>query len=401
MTTSSNRSRDDAGENKAVLDLAREAVAGIKGIHQRLDEADGRINHLEAELDAGRGGGGRSDAYAAKAQDTTFRRFLKGGCRDEGAYKAMLDACPMEYKAMSLTDAEGGYTVPEQLAAAIEAKRRELSPWRMICRVVNVSTSLGDYTQPVSIGGTTSGWAGEQDSRSATNTPVFVKPTFTHGDLYAYPAITEWVLDDSRFNLQQFLSRQIADEFNVAESTAIVSGDGTKKPTGMLYNAPVATDDDASPLRAYPKLEYIALDPGSSPSDGIQADALADVVYGLKTGYHPRAVWVMRRTTAAFVRKMKDNYGQYLWQPGLSMGQPPTLLGYPVYLCDELAAVGQNNLPILFGDFDAGYHIVQRPYKFTADPYTAPGFVKLHVRQRVGGAVVDNDAVKAGKCAAA
>jgi HK97 family phage major capsid protein len=169
----------------------------------------------------------------------------------------------------------------------------------------------------------------------------------------------------------------------------------------MLYAAPVATDDDASPLRAFGTLEFVPLAPGASPSGVITPDGLVDLVHGLRTPYWPNAKFIMSRRTAGYVRKLKDPDNRYIWEPSYQAGQPPTLLGFPVYLVDQMAPIALNAIPILFGDFQSAYLVLEKQLRVTVDNVTSPGFVKLHIRRRVSGALVDDYAIKAGKCVSA
>jgi HK97 family phage major capsid protein len=102
------------------------------------------------------------------------------------------------------------------------------------------------------------------------------------------------------------------------------------------------------------------------------------------------------------VRKLKDTTNNYLWQPGLAAGQPSTLLGYTVNTMEDLANVALNAIPVLFGNFRRGYVLVDLVgFRITVDEVTTPGYVKWYLRRRVGGIVLDNYAIKAGKCVAA
>jgi HK97 family phage major capsid protein len=109
----------------------------------------------------------------------------------------------------------------------------------------------------------------------------------------------------------------------------------------------------------------------------------------------------MRRSTAAIVRKLKDDNGQYLWQPSLQAGQPNMLLGYAVALTDAMPAATGDAFPIAFGNWRRAYLLADRSgLEITVDAnITTPGQVKFYVRRRVGGKVLNNQAVKLLKIA--
>jgi len=109
----------------------------------------------------------------------------------------------------------------------------------------------------------------------------------------------------------------------------------------------------------------------------------------------------MNSATAGAVRKLKDSgTGAYVWQAGLTQGQPDRLLGYPVAIVEAMPDVAGGALPVAFGDFKRGYLMTDRPggTRVTVDPYTSAGFTKFYVRRRVGGIVADNNAIKFLKC---
>src|SRR5690606_16096416 len=132
------------------------------------------------------------------------------------------------------------------------------------------------------------------------------------------------------------------------------------------------------------------------------SDALVDLVYALKAGYRQNATFVMNRRTQAEVRKLKDDAGNYLWQPGLAAGQPATLLGYPVMNDDNMPDIAADSSSIAFGDCRRGYLVVDRiGVRVLRDPYSAKPYVLFYVTRRVGGGVADFDAIKLMKFAAA
>ena len=120
-----------------------------------------------------------------------------------------------------------------------------------------------------------------------------------------------------------------------------------------------------------------------------------DLVYALRARYRANARWVMNKLVLSAVRKYKDTTNQYLWQPSLALGQPDTFMGYPITEAEDMPAVAANAFPIAFGDFREGYLIVDRVgMRITRDEITAPGFVKFHVRKRVGGIIRNSQAIK-------
>ena len=291
---------------------------------------------------------------------------------------------------MTTSGSVGGFAVPEEIALDIEKLERKLSPVRDLVKVVQVGTS--DYKELISLGGAASGWVGEAATRSETATPTLREVTPSQGEIYAFPQASEWSLDDMQFNIQSWLAAEVAEEFAFQEGEAVINGDGTNKPTGMLDGTPVTTADDASPLRAAAVYQYIA---STASPEAILADAMIDLVYALNAKYRAMATFVFNSTVAGIIRKLKDSDGAYIWTPGLAAGQPSQLLGYPISIWEQMDDVAAAAHPIAFGNFKRGYLLVDRVgLRITVDQVTKPGFVKFYTRRREGGFPLNNDAIK-------
>jgi HK97 family phage major capsid protein len=183
-----------------------------------------------------------------------------------------------------------------------------------------------------------------------------------------------------------------------AETTAILSGNGTNRPTGILNTTPTTAADDSSPLRAAGTIQYVGLTNASSPQ-AINMDSLIALVGTLQSRYlaDPAGVgFVMHRLTASAIRRLRSTDGQYLWEPSTQAGQPDRLLGYPVYTVDAMPTLASDAFAVLFGNFRRGYLLADRVgMRITLDQVTNPGYYRYYVRKRVGGCVLNNDAVKA------
>lgn len=290
------------------------------------------------------------------------------------------------------TGAAGGFAVPEEISREIGRLELLFSPVRRLVKVVQCGTS--DYKELVSKRGTTSGWVGETGTRTATATSQLRERAPTFGELYAYPQASEWSLDDIFFNVESWLAEEVAEKFAVEEGIAVISGNGTSKPTGLINTAPVATADFASPERSANAFQLVASDltPGGV---GILADSLIDLAATLNSAYRVRATWVMNSLTSAAIRKLKDTTNQYIWQPGLQAGTPDVLLGRPVEIWENMPAIGANNFPVAIGDWRRAYVLADRVgLRITRDNVTNVGFVRFYVRRREGGHVLDNHAAK-------
>lgn len=297
---------------------------------------------------------------------------------------------PAETKQLSAgTATEGGVAVPREIDAAIDVVLKATSPIRGIAQVVQIGSV--NYRKLVAVGGVASGWVSETAARAETGSETFVEIAPPMGELYANPAASQTMLDDAMFDVEQWLGVEIASEFARAESVAFVTGTGTAQPKGFL-TYPVAATDDTT--RAFGTLQYVATGVNANfPTAG--GDKLIDLVQSLRTPYRQGAVFVMNSATLARVRKLKDNNNQYLWVAGLSGERGATLLGYPVVEAEAMPDVAIDSLSIAFGNFQAGYLIAERgETAVLRDPYTRKPFVYFYATRRVGGAVINSEAIK-------
>lgn len=288
------------------------------------------------------------------------------------------------------TGAAGGFALPEQIERSIARLSVDISPIRQISTVRQVGTS--DYKELFDVNGSGFEWLGEGDTRNQTNTPDLAEVAPTFGMASAKPQASEESLDDLFFNVEDWLITSAAETIAAGEGAAFVSGNGTKKPTGFLAGpTPVTTTDSA---RAFGTLQYIF--GGQAAAMPTTPDTFYDIVYALRARYRANARWVTSKLVLAAMRKYKEaTTNAYMWQPGLSAGQPDTFAGYPVTEAEDMPVVAANAFPVAFGDFREGYLIADRVgMRITRDEITTPGYIKFYVRKRVGGKIRNSQAIK-------
>ncbi len=374
-----------------------QAMMAAKIVGERVDQLEATIDGLEAL-------GGKDARPDLREYEQVFEAWMRstvqfGGTQADPALQSKLrelSANIPEYKAFdTLTGAAGGSAVPEQIARDINDQVRLVSPVRDLVKLVNIGTS--DYKELLNIHGEDSAWVGETVARTEKATSAFRERVPTLGTLYVFPKATEESLDDMFFNVQQLIVDVTGDEFAIQEEDAFLRGDGTNKPTGLTNTAPDTTTDDASPARDADTLEYVPLDT-ATPTTEIDPDQLLTMIYLLRRPYRMRAQWIMNSSTTGTVRKLKQN-SEYIWAPGLQAGEPDRLLGFPHRTLEGMDDVTQDLFPIGFGDFKRGYLMVIRVgLRMTVDNnITEPGYVKFYIRERVGGIILDNNAIKLGR----
>jgi len=330
--------------------------------------------------------------------DVVVRPVLDGAREVAGAFDGFVrSGAVIETKAFTgVTGDAGGYAIPKEIDAVIDATLKSASPIRSIASVVQVGSA--GYRKLVTTGGTPSGWAAEADARPGTATPVFAEIAPPMGELYANPSASQAMLDDALFDVEGWLAGEIAAEFAKAEGAAFVNGSGVNRPRGFLA-APTSNAGDAT--RTFGTLQYLASGAAGDFGSGAP-ERLIDLVQSLRAPYRQGATWVMNAATAARIRKFKTSDGQFLWQPSLASGQPASLLGYPVVEAEDMPDIAANSLSIAFGNFRAGYLITERQEtNVLRDPYSNKPFVTFYATKRVGGCVSNSEAIKLMKFAAA
>ena len=326
--------------------------------------------------------GTRATGFDAKAMDeykAAFEVYIRKG--DRGV---LTDG---EYKALSVgSDPDGGYVVYPDMSGRVVMAVNDTSPMRAYASVQVISTNELKGLHDLENAG--SGWVAETDARTETATPQVAPWTIPVHDLYANAPATQQILDDAAINMEQWLGDKIGTAFALEEATAFVTGNGTGKPKGFLTYAAGTTNPG--------QIEQIKTgvdgDLGAAPDAG---DVLINALYSLKQQYRANAAWFMNRATTALVRKAKDSDGAYIWQPGVAAGQPATLLGYPVAAFEDMPNPATGSLSIAVGDMRAAYQIVDRQgIRTLRDPYTNKPYVLFYSTKRVGGAVVNFEAIK-------
>lgn len=341
----------------------------------------GSLEESFAEMEAGTTPAVAVERPMLSANDTSRTAFVDGYLRRGVA---------LEGKSISgVSPTDGGYAIPQPIDERVDATLKSISPIRSIANVVSVGSA--GYRKLVTQGGVASGWAAEDAVRPETGTPVFNEIVPSFGDLYAKPSATQAMLDDAQFDVESWLAGEIATEFAKAEGSAFVNGDGVNRPRGFL-RAPVAATEDET--RAFGTIQYLPSGtPGAFSAD--PQDTLITLVHTLRTPYRQGAVWVMNSATLAAIRKFKTADGAFLWQASFVLGQPDTLLGYPVIEAEDMPDIGDNSLSIAFGNFKAGYLIAERTEtRVLRDPYSNKPYVQFYATKRLGGCVSNSEAIK-------
>lgn len=292
-------------------------------------------------------------------------------------------------------ESDGGFLVPPDMSGRIVTRLYETSAIRAIAFVQNVTA--GELQGIADTADISFWWAGEAEpDADATNTAIGEYQIQVE-ELRTQPKASLRLLADAAVPVESWLAMKIADRLARGENASFVTGDGSKKPRGFTTYTTVTTADAT---RAWGQMQHVNTGTNgaftTSGTPPAPADVLIDVQAALKPAYRANARWVANRATFAAARKLKDADGQYLWQPSLQVGMPATLLGHPVTEAEDMPAhTTTGALGMALGDFREGYTIADREgITILRDPYTSKGYVKFFTRKRVGGGVVNFDAIK-------
>jgi HK97 family phage major capsid protein len=345
------------------------------------------IESLEAKLKRPLlGGDGKPVDENAEAHRKAFDGYLRKGVEFDR---------DLEVKALAtVAGPDGGFAVPKVIDGMIEEVAVNISPIRQIASVVQISTQ--DYHKLVDTRGTSSGWVGEQAARTSTNTPQLADIVPPMGELYANPQATQVMLDDTFFNAEKWLADAVATEFARAEGAAFCVGTGVAQPKGFTQYTNVATGDAT---RTFGQIEYV----GTGASGAFKtltstvnpADDLYTIIGKLKAAYRAGAVWVMNKSVLFTIAAFKDYQGRYVFTPTAAPGVPDTVLGYPVTEAEDMTNLSANSYSVAFGNFKRGYLIVDRVgTRVIRDPFSNKPYVGFYTTKRLGGAVVNSEAIK-------
>jgi HK97 family phage major capsid protein len=367
----------------------------VNKINADLSALTKAVEKAQADAAAARLGGSGGDALTpeGKAHAGAFNAWFRKGTEPSQAMRELEIAAALTTQ----SDPDGGYLVPTEMESTIDRVLGTVSTVRSLAKVMSIGTS--EYKKLVNMGGATSGWVGEEETRGDTSTPVLREIAINVAEIYAQPASTQTALDDSRIDVAAWLGDEVSIEFAEQEGEAFVSGNGVKKPRGFLQYPTVA---NAS--YAWGSLGYVASGHASTfvtPTSSVSpADCLIDLYYALKKGYRNGAAFLTSDLVAGRIRKFKDGQGNYLWAPPTGLDMPATLLGKPIETDDNMPDVGADAFPVAFGNFQRGYLILDRVgIRVLRDPYTSKPNVKFYTTKRVGGAVVNFEALKLLKIA--
>lgn len=339
-------------------------------------ERQERMDAMERELAApvntpitAKPEGAKREVKTGRASDTYSRAFW-----DQVRNRSIV---PELRNALSEgTDTEGGYLVPDEFEHTLIQALEEENVIRAHAHVF--TTSNGVHKIPVVATKGTASWIDEGGAYTEAD-DVFGQEQIDAHKVGTIVKVSEELLNDSAFDLENYFRTEFARRIGNKEEEAFLVGNGSGKPTGIL-NVTGGADVGVT----------------AASATAITADELIDLFYSLKAPYRKNAIWVLNDSTIRAIRKLKDNNGQYLWQPALHEGEHDTILGKKIFTSAYAPAIAAGEKTIMFGDFSY-YWIGDRQgvtFKRLNERYADYGQVGFLASKRVDGKLVLPEAIK-------
>ncbi len=309
------------------------------------------------------------------------------------ADEAYIDLKKFEkYLKSSSGDIKDSIEIPNSVNDYIAEKIKSISPIKSLAKItytdsdrLDVIIDRADFDQ--------SGWI-SNNQPAADRECNIIKTSIELHELFARPKVTQRLMDDKSIKIEDFIKEKIISQMAISENKAFLYGNGISQPKGILKYDLSYEEHQDNTIQAVKTGEKGAI---TNYMD------LVRVMELLPSEYLCNAVWIMSRNASSAIRQIRDETtGKHLWQNSIAYGSPDTLLGYPVIICDDMPKLSSTEatVPVLFGNFYEGYHIAERQeITILKDPYKNKPFIEFYATKRIGGDIVNFDAIKALQCA--
>lgn len=374
--------------------LVKDARAKLDaGDLEAYNKMDADIDKLQAEIKA------EEKQQAREAALKEVSEPVKGKAEPEDGGKPKKVTATAEYKHAFYNAVRGGMGIltneerkllnvmstggdgtkmlvmPEELESAVRALLAEQVVMRQLATVISL-TADRKIVLASSYGAAE--WIAENGAYPKVD-DAYNTVTIGSNKLGKIILVSEELLNDSEFDLQNLIATSFVRSFASGEEPAFLTGTGSaaNQPTGVLVSGQTGVT--------------------AASATAITSDELLDLYYALKAGYRANATFLLADSTEKALRKLKNaTTGDYMWQPGLTSGQPNTLLGRPVKTSDYMPTIAAGAKAIAFGDFS------QYTIKDTAGMqmqvldqlYAENGQVGFKGNERTDGKLVIPEAVK-------
>lgn len=379
--------------------ISAELKQAVDRINERINQVDDKIAEIDRERKEAQIAANRPPLHGGKKQRSdAHQAWVKAvknhdkGLSLTAEEKAMIipNFMPASQKALYASDATtGGYFASTDFLDELLAYRLLISPMRKICRIQ--ATSGEKVQMPSLANDTTVYWATEQASFTDSQDPTTSMIEIPVHEQRALLKISQQNLEDSQFNLEDFMKSRMMLKFAQSEGTAFVAGSGVGRPRGLMsypFKASSGYSGGSAGLNnVTDAVPYVA---STGTTGKITADDILNVKMDLKSAYDPGSTYIFTRGTLNSIRLLKDSMNRPLWQPFAGANLPSMIYDTPYVEMPDMPQIASGAYPIAVGDFSY-YMIVDRiqlAIRELDELFAVSGLIGFIARMRVGGDVL-------------
>lgn len=312
---------------------------------------------------------GRIDGEVKTGRATEeYKRAFWNGMRNRISYDVQ--------NALSIgTDSEGGYLVPDEYEKKLVESLQDEVFFRSLATVIR--TSSGDRKIPIVTSKGEAAWI-DEEGQFPESDDSFGQTSIGAYKLATMIKVSDELLNDSVFNIEQYISKEFGRRIGAKEEEAFFVGDGQGKPIG-LFNTTGGAETGVT-----------------AATVSITFDDVMDLYYSLRAPYRNKASWLLNDSTVKAIRKLKDGNGNYIWQPSVREGEPDRILNRLYRTSIYVPELAEGKRVMAFGDYSY-YWIADRQgrsFKRLNELYAATGQVGFLACERVDGKLILSEAVK-------
>lgn len=312
---------------------------------------------------------GRIDGEVKTGRATEeYKRAFWNGMRNRISYDVQ--------NALSIgTDSEGGYLVPDEYEKKLVESLQDEVFFRSLATVIR--TSSGDRKIPIVTSKGEAAWI-DEEGQFPESDDSFGQTSIGAYKLATMIKVSDELLNDSVFNIEQYISKEFGRRIGAKEEEAFFVGDGQGKPIGLFSTTGGAETGV------------------TAATVSITFDDVMDLYYSLRAPYRNKASWLLNDSTVKAIRKLKDGNGNYIWQPSVREGEPDRILNRPYRTSIYVPELAEGKRVMAFGDYSY-YWIADRQgrsFKRLNELYAATGQVGFLACERVDGKLILSEAVK-------
>lgn len=240
----------------------------------------------------------------------------------------MFETYLREQRAGEMAKGDNGAVIPKTIANKIIDTVKQVAPIYALTTQFNVK---GKLQFPVAKNAITTGY--QTEFTDIASSAVGFDNVELDGYLIgALSKVSVSLINNAQFDIVSYVVNKIAQSIaEFLEKELIVGATNIKGITNVAYEG-----------KGVKKI--------TSAAAAISADDLIDTQAAIKMNAQSGCQWLMNQTMLTYVRKLKDNNGQYILNPDVRTGFGYELLGKPVMISDEMP-----DNTVVYGDWSAMY----------------------------------------------